>query len=257
MSEKIWNTYLMEVNGLTQEVRFSADAVENIFKPFLKKLAALHEKLNRKIVAYIAASPGVGKTTLTLFLEKLSREDKNFYPIRALGMDGFHYDSEYLKTHEIELNGEKILLNNIKGAPETFDVDSLQNKLSEVRGNGTRWNIYDRKIHDVIHDSLNVDDEIILLEGNYLLLKDSRWKNIREFADYKIFITADPEILRERLINRKVLGGIKREDAEKFYYASDSKNVERVLKNSVEPDETWQMLADSDYIKIAGKNYSA
>ena len=130
-------------------------------------------------------------------------------------------------------------------------------KLSEVRGNGTRWNIYDRKIHDVIHDSLNVDDEIILLEGNYLLLKDSRWKNIREFADYKIFITADPEILRERLINRKVLGGIKREDAEKFYYASDSKNVERVLKNSVEPDETWQMLADSDYIKIAGKNYSA
>ncbi len=120
-----------------------------------------------------------------------------------------------------------------------------------MRNKGTRWNIYDRKIHDVIHDNLQVDDEIILLEGNYLLLKDSRWKNIREFADYKIFIKADSEVLRERLINRKILGGYSREDAEKFYYASDSKNVERVLKDTVEPDETWQMLADSDYIKIS------
>ena len=83
------------------------------------------------------------------------------------------------------------------------------------------------------------------------MLKDSRWKNIREFADYKIFIKADSEVLRERLINRKILGGYSREDAEKFYYASDSKNVERVLKDTVEPDETWQMLADSDYIKIS------
>ena len=251
MAEKNWLTFPMEVNGLTQEVRFSENAVENIFKPLLKKLAELHENLHRKIIAYIVAPPGVGKTTLTLFLEKLSREDKNFSPIRALDMDGYHYDASYLKSHEIILNGKKILLNDIKGAPETFDADSLNKKLREVRENGTYWNIYDRKIHDVVHDNLKVDDEIILLEGNYLLLKDSRWSDIRELADYKIFITADPEVLRERLINRKILGGLSREDAEKFYYSSDSKNVERVLNNTARADETWQMLADSDYIKIS------
>lgn len=250
MSEKIWRNYFMEVNGLRQEVKFAVDTVENLFKPFLLKLAELHENLNRKIIVYIAAPPATGKTTLALFLEKLSREDKNFSPIRALGMDGFHYDSNFLKSNKIISGGKEILLNDIKGAPETFDAEMLEKKLREVRGKGTRWNIYDRKVHDVVHNVLSVDNEIILLEGNYLLLNESRWKNIREFADYKIFITVAGEILKARLINRKILGGLSREAAEKFYYASDSKNVERVLKNSVSADENWRMTADCDYIKI-------
>lgn len=250
MSEKIWRNYFMEVNGLKQEVKFSVDTVENLFKPFLLKLAELHKNLNRKIIAYIAAPPAAGKTSLALFLEKLSREDKNFSPIRALGMDGFHYDSKFLKSNKIISGGKEILLNDIKGAPETFDAETLEKKLRELRGDGTSWNIYDRKIHDVVRNVLSVDDEIILLEGNYLLLNESCWKNIREFADYKIFIKADSEFLRERLINRKISGGLSREAAEKFYYASDSKNVERVLKNSVAADENWQVTADGDYIKI-------
>lgn len=250
MSEKKFVVYSTEINNLPQEVKFSEDAIENIFKPFLEKLAELHGSLERKIVAYIAAPPGTGKTTLAQFLEKISREDKFLTPVRALGMDGFHYDSEYLKRTKIELNGEEILLNNIKGAPETFDVDSLQMKLREVRQEGTDWNIYDRKIHDVIHNVLSVEDEIVLIEGNYLLLKDSHWTNIRTLADYTVFITTKPELLKERLISRKVQGGLSREEAENFYYTSDGKNVERVLNNSGHSDEIWEMTGDGDFIKI-------
>ncbi|MBQ6131479.1 MAG: hypothetical protein IJL12_03985 [Selenomonadaceae bacterium] len=53
--------------------------------------------------------------------------------------------------------------------------------------------------------------------------------------------------MRERLINRKVAGGKSREEAERFFDFSDSKNIERVLKNSARADETWKLLADGDF----------
>ena len=247
---KIWINYKTEINGLPQEIRFSKGAIEKIFKPFLLKLSELREVTDRKVVAFIAAPPGVGKTSLVQFLEKLSRENIELSPVRALGMDGFHFPAEYLKSNIIIKDGKEILLNDIKGAPETFDVDTLQEKLREVRQEGTDWNIYDRMIHDVVHNVLSVEDDIILLEGNYLLLKDPRWTNIRVLADYTVFIKARPEILKERLINRKIQGGLSREDAEKFYYDSDGKNVNRVLQNSAAANETWMLQNDDDFFKI-------
>ena len=143
------------------------------------------------------------------------------------------------------------MLNEIKGAPQTFDVDGLHDKIREVRQEGTDWNIYDRKLHDVVKDVLSVEDDIILIEGNYLLLKDPHWTNIRVLADYTVFIEADPNILKERLISRKIQSGLSREEAENFYFASDGKNVENVLKNSAPANETWKMLDDGDFIKIS------
>ena len=247
---KIWINYKTEINGLPQEIRFSKGAIDKIFKPFLLKLSELREVTDRKVVAFIAAPPGTGKTSIVQFLEQLSRQEIEISPVRALGMDGFHYSSEYLKANKIFKDGQEILLNDIKGAPETFDVDTLHEKLREVRQEGTDWNIYDRMIHDVVHDVLSVDDDIILLEGNYLLLKEPRWTNIRILADYTVFIKARPNTLKERLINRKIQGGLSREEAEKFYYASDSKNVERVLNNSAAANETWMLQNDGDYFKI-------
>lgn len=250
MAEKIWTNLQMEVNGLPQEVKFSKTAIEEIFKPFLRKLTELQGLTDRKIVAYLAAPPATGKTTIAQFLEKLSRENPMFTNIRALGMDGFHYDSEYLKKNKILRDGQEILMNDIKGAPETFDVDAMQIKLREVRQDGTEWNIYDRVIHDVVHNALNVEDDIILVEGNYFLLNEPRWTNIRVLADYTVFIKAAPELLKERLITRKMKSGLTREQAENFYYNSDSKNVERVLKNSARANETWELQADGDYLKL-------
>ena len=247
---KIWINYKTEINGLPQDLRFSKGAVEKIFKPFLLKLSELREITDRKVVAFIAAPPGAGKTSLAQFLEKFSREHIEISNVRALGMDGFHYDSEYLKANKIIKANKEILLNDIKGAPETFDVDTLQEKLREVRQEGTDWNIYDRMIHDVVHNVLSVEDDIILLEGNYLLLKEPRWTNIRVLADYTVFIKARPAMLKERLINRKIQGGLSREEAEKFYNESDSQNVTRVLQNSATANETWMLQSDCDYFKI-------
>ena len=167
--------------------------------------------------------------------------------VRALGIDGYHFTNAYMNITHVERDGEKILMRDIKGAPETFDIDLLGDKIREARQDGTDWNIYDRKIHDVLPDYWSVEDDILLIEGNYMLLKDAGWTNIRVLGDYSVFIDVEPNLLRERLINRKIAGGMLREDAEKFFDFSDGKNVERVLKNSARADETWKLLADGEF----------
>ena len=246
--EKKFLTYNMEVNGLWQEVRFSETAIEEIFMPFLHELTDLRLTLDRKVIAYLVAPPGAGKTTLAKFLEQLSRERKEVDNIRALGMDGYHYTAAYMNVKKIERDGEEILMREVKGAPETFDLDLLVEKIREVRAEGTNWNIYDRRIHDVLPDYMSVEDDIILIEGNYLLLKEAGWTNVRVLGDYSVFVEAPQEVMRERLINRKIQGGKAREEAERFFDFSDSRNIERVLKNSARADRTWKVLPDGDFI---------
>ncbi|MBR1860223.1 MAG: nucleoside/nucleotide kinase family protein [Selenomonadaceae bacterium] len=249
MSDKQWTTYTMEVNGFEYEAQFSDEAVNNVFLPFIKKLTDIYGQVGRKIIAYLVAPPAVGKSTVSQFIEKLSREHVEYTNIRALGLDGFHFSNAYMDAHFAVIDGSTIPMKMVKGAPETFDLDILQEKIREVRLEGTKWPLYDRIIHDVVPDAIDVEDEIILIEGNYLLLKNPRWTNIRAMADYTVFIKADPELLKHRLIERKIKGGKTQNEAEHFYNTSDSKNVELVLNNSAEPDEIWILQSDGDYVK--------
>ncbi|MBQ3434741.1 MAG: nucleoside/nucleotide kinase family protein, partial [Selenomonadaceae bacterium] len=151
--EKKFLTYKMEVNGLWQEVKFTEAAVEELFMPFLHELTDLKMTMDRKVIAYLVAPPGAGKSTLAQFLEKLSRDRSGEVdPIRALGIDGYHFTAAYMNITKIERDGEQILMRDVKGAPETFDVDLLVDKIRAVRQEGTDWNIYDRRIHDVLPD---------------------------------------------------------------------------------------------------------
>ena len=229
---------------------YNAETIEKVFMPFLHELTALRMTLDRKVIAYLVGAPGSGKSTLAEFLEQLSRERQSEVdPIRALPMDGYHFSAAYMNITTVERDGEQVLMRDIKGAPETFDVDLLVEKIREVRQEGTNWNIYDRKIHDVLPDYLSVEDDILLIEGNYLLLKETGWTNVRTLADYSVFLDVPFDVLRERLINRKAQGGLSREEAEKFFEFSDSKNLKRILNNSAQADETWKLLPNGEFIK--------
>ena len=59
---------------------------------------------------------------------------------------------------------------------------------------------------------------------------------MQQYADYKILILAEEEMLKERLVSRKEKGGSSREEAEAWYQNSDSKNVTRVLRDSLQGD---------------------
>ncbi len=252
VSEKVWRTCRLMINGLAHKVQYNQATIDNLFLPFLRRMSKMQQKLGRRMIIFLAAPPGVGKSTLTLLLEQLSNTDEELVPLQALGLDGFHYPNTYLNTHSVEREGKLIPMSSIKGSPETFSVDKLIGKLTDIRKNDVRWPIYDRSIHDIVEEIVTVRKNLIILEGNWLLLGEDRWQNVRSFADYSLFISAEPADLKERLIRRKMAGGSTMEAAKKFYQKSDKLNVERCLKKSWPADETWHMLPDGDY-QLKGK----
>lgn len=250
--EKQWTNYELVVNGLKQQIRYNKITVENLFLPLLTRLTRLQKEKNGRVILFLAAPPATGKSTLTLFLEKLSADNKALPPVQAIGLDGFHYHADYIKSHSVLREGKSIPMSEVKGCPETFDTAKLQAKLSALQSRNVLWPVYDRKIHDVVEDAQEVTGDIVLLEGNWLLLKDEAWQKMRPFADYTLLISASPELLKNRLIARKVQGGLSEAEARAFYEKSDSVNVERALQDSIGAEEVWDMLEDSDYVKVSG-----
>ena len=247
MAEKIWRTCRLMINGLAHKVQYSQDTIDGLFLPFLRRMTSLQQKQRRRILVYLVAPPGVGKTTLALLLEKMSLVGDGMEQVQSIGLDGFHYHADEIARRFVERDGERIPMASVKGCPESFDVKKLREKLQLVKNQDIRWPVYDRRRHDVIEDVITVRKKIVLLEGNWLLLREAGWQDLYNFADYTLFITTRTEYLRERLIQRKMRGGTSRRDAERFFENSDRRNVERVLTRSWLAQETWRLEPDGDY----------
>ena len=224
--------YQFKINDLEIEVDYPQEDIEEVYLPLLEKLTNLQKAKNRRLIVFLAAPPGCGKTTLSYFLQYLSNERKEITPIQALGIDGFQYTQNYLNNTMI--NGK--FLAKYKGSPETFDVDSLIEKIQKLLNENISWPLYSRKLHDPIYDAIKVEKDIILIEGNYLLLNQGKWAELKSYCDYSIFLKNDYDLLEKRLVERKVMGGSSLKEATEHYQVSDSKNVLTVLNNSLPAD---------------------
>lgn len=223
--------YTFEVNGLKVNASYSEKEINEIFIPLLERLTKLQKQYNRRIFVFLSAVPGCGKTTLSLFLEYLSRQRDEYTNIQAIGMDGFHYPNAYLESHYMQEDGKDVLLMNRKGSYASFDIVKLQAKIIEGKQRDNIWPTYSRNIHDVIQDVIPLKEKIVLLEGNYLLLNNYGWQYMIDYCDDSIFIEADESEVKERLIERKIKGGLTKEEAIHFYHNSDYKNVMLLMHN--------------------------
>ena len=229
--------YSADINGITVNATYSDTTVNEVFIPLLKHLAQLHNVKQRRILVMLAAPPGTGKSTLVSFLEHLAKSVIPDKRVQAVGMDGFHLRQEYLLTHTVELDGEQIPMARIKGAPITFDLQALRTKIEEAaQGQTCKWPHYDRQLHDPVDNAITITADIVLIEGNYLLLDADGWRDLSRFADYTIVLTTDEDMLRERLIGRKMKTGMMREDAERFVAFSDMPNVHLCLDKMMKAD---------------------
>ena len=240
--------YTVQINGIKVSARYSERAVNEIFVPLLEKLTAMQRAAGRRILVMLAAPPGAGKSTLVSFLEKLSRERPGLCPVQAVGMDGFHRRQEYLLTHSTVRDGREIRMVEIKGAPVTFDLEKLASAIRRVRSGETcGWPVYDRLLHNPVEDAVTVDGDIVLLEGNYLLLDEEGWRDLSAYADYTVSVSAGETLLRKRLIERKILTGVAEDAAVRFVDFSDMPNVRLCLEKSRPADLRLQVGEDGDY----------
>ena len=242
-------TFVFSVNAFEVEAQYFETDIESIFIPLLKRLTAMKQEKNSRILVFVAAPPGVGKTTLSLLLQDLSKKDRDLEEVQAIGIDGFHFPQAYLEKTTIPIDGYEVLMKEVKGSPETFDFNQLKKKIMALKEEQTeiKWPIYDRKKHDVIPEQISIEKNIVVLEGNWLLLNEENWKDLSDYCDYSLFISAKEDLLRERLIERKMRGGLSEAEALNFYDRSDRKNIERVLNNKLEANLELEVSNNGKY----------
>ncbi len=232
---------ILNVNGVPVEGFFPDETVENVLLPLVKSLEEMQKRKGGRLLVALAAPPGAGKSTLALFLENLSER------IQAVGMDGFHFRQDYLLSHTIEKDGATVPLVSVKGAPESFDLAHLRDKLYSLLQKDTRFPIYDRTLHDVAEDAQSVTAPIVLMEGNWLLLNKPGWDALP--FDYTVYMEAEEEMLRPRILSRRMKTGRSETEALILYDTIDKPNITLCNENHRTANLTLRLL-DSGAIVI-------
>ncbi len=166
--------------------------------PALAELLAKREPEARILVA-IAGAPASGKSTIA---EKLTEMLNMQEPGSAalLPMDGYHFDDLYLVPAG---------LRPFKGRPDTFDVGGLRHTLQRLKTRNEDFvavPVFDREIEIARAGARRIDRtaRIIIVEGNYLLLKHSPWNTLKPLFDVSVMVDTPEDVLRERLTARWV-----------------------------------------------------
>lgn len=240
--------YSMEINGLKVKAVYSDRAVNTIFLPLMKRLTMMQKEAGRRILVFLAAPPAAGKSTLVNFLTALSEKEPDVTPITAVGMDGFHHYQDYLLSHTIIRDGKKLPMTHIKGAPVTYDLSGFRERLARLKEEAVcPWPEYSRKLHNPVEGAVSVTGEIVLIEGNYLLLDEEGWRDLRQYADYTVKILADEKDVRERLLWRRAGNGVPMDEAEYMVDYNDLPNVRLCMEKSMKADLTLRLLPEGDY----------
>jgi pantothenate kinase len=231
----------LKVSGMVSDSFFSNSEIQQLHVPLLHQLTEQQKAKGSRLVVFLAAPPGCGKSTLSAFWEYLSNCDVALQTVQILPMDGFHHCNRWLDEHH---------LRGRKGAPETFDLDGLQQALLRLAQPQSYWPVYDRTLHDPVQDAITVTAPIVIVEGNWLLLDEPGWRELAQYSDVTLFIRAQARQLRARLIERKMRGGSTLEQAADFYQQTDGPNVDRVLQRSLPALITLNMALDGGLTRI-------
>ena len=110
MSKEI--DYFVNINGIDVNASYSESTVTSIFMPLLKRLTDIQKEQNRRIIVFIAAPPGAGKSTLSSFLQMLSERNEELTDICNYGINSIYSSIKLLpiqKQHEIIDINQKLL----------------------------------------------------------------------------------------------------------------------------------------------------
>ena len=86
-----------------------------------------------------------------------------------------------------------------------------------------------------------IDNGIIVLEGNYLLLDKTDWRELHKYADELIFINGPESIMRKHVIKRHQRGGLSLEESTIRYNSVDHKNYNLINSNIKKADNILQI----------------
>jgi len=174
---------------------------------------------DRRRILGIAGPPGAGKSTLAARLVVALRERAVLVP-----MDGFH-----LAERELHRLGRHAR----KGAIDTFDADGFVALIRRLRRPGPRT-VYTpefrRELEEAVAGAVPVPADVPLLvtEGNYLLVPDEPWGELRELLDEVWYLHLDEAERLRRLTDRHIAFGRGPAEAAARARGTDQANAELI-----------------------------
>ena len=174
-------------------------------------------KTGSRIILGLVGPPGAGKSTVGLALRDAFRDISQIVP-----MDGFH-----LANVELSRLGRA----GRKGAPDTFDSAGYVDLLKRLRAQSPDEVIYApefrREIEEPIAGAIPIfpETQLLITEGNYLLLEDGHWKKVPAFLDEVWYVDVDDALRIERLAARHQQFGRSRDEAIAWVNNTDEPNA--------------------------------
>ena len=176
-----------------------------------------------RVLLGLVGPPGAGKSTLASALQAGFADASQVVP-----MDGFH-----LANVELERLGRR----RRKGAPDTFDsagyVALLRRLLVQPDDEIVYAPEFRREIEEPIASAIPLfaRTQLLITEGNYLLLDDEPWAQVRSLLDEIWYVDVDDALRVERLTQRHVQFGRSAAEAAAWVAATDEPNA-RLIETS-------------------------
>jgi pantothenate kinase len=201
----------------------------------MSAIAEITERLRQQAGPYprymigIAGPPGSGKSTLSSQLcEALKGSGETAV---VVPMDGFHFDDAILNAR-----GHR----SRKGAPHTFDVAGFEVLLKRIKACAPDIAIpvFDRSMElaRAGAEIISANTKFIVVEGNYLLLKQPGWERLKPLLDFTICLHVPEVELERRLLARWRAFGFDEPAAKVKALGNDIPNARLVLAGSAAAD---------------------